>query len=212
MFTTVESAYFIIWAIIIGIIAAMFISNRQRRILSKFINALTSSEAFSEESSKSLSELGLTVVEEKYILKAISSQFGLKRIIARCNYDDKTKYYVTNKENEDLSKKYSYSAPSKKNIIFLIILLAIVGVLASVFAKWLGNITLFHNNKNEIVQETDNKEGSNLPENEIRSATENDVEADNVTDKADAGNDTVAADGVTTNNSNENLTEKDLQE
>lgn len=149
MFTDFSVLHFLIYAAGVGFAAAIIYTNIQRTALSVFINFLSDSGCFDNDTAVTLSDIGLTGIQRAIVSSAIKHQYGLKKCISVVsetdnNSDDsffekktESKYYLSEANTEFLKKKYSFKTMPTKLVVLLIAALAIIVFATSAFVSWL---------------------------------------------------------------------------
>lgn len=163
----------LIYSVGIGFIAAIIYTNIQRSSLSSFINALITNNCFSDETSMTLSDLGLKGIYASIAKSAVNHQYGLKKSVVTISCDKNSsnddskeiieqrnneKYFLSNECDIDLlRKRYDYKPLSTKHIVLLIGLLVVVVILTSFLANLLIKNILTPKSRsfvdNEIISE-----------------------------------------------------------
>ena len=112
------------YIIAIGIAFAIIYTNIQRSAYAKFIDALMTNEAFSQDDAKTLKELGIKGIKGLFIKSSIKSKHGLGKCI--CVVSDKsqndaleaflagknnsTRYYIQDDDHDAILNKYNYKS------------------------------------------------------------------------------------------------------
>lgn len=146
MLQNISVFHFLVYAVLVGFIAAIIYTNIQRTALSKFITYLINNSCNSEENATGLDSIGLTAAEKRIISSAVIKMHGLKRcicIIANTDIQtdtlekilekkaDNNKYFLKECNADELLKKYSFKTMPANQVILFIAALIIVAVAAT---------------------------------------------------------------------------------
>lgn len=206
MLLNIKTVYFLIWAICIGIAAAIIYTNLSRSALSTFINALTDRKIFSQECAKTLNELGLSPQQSFIIKGAVKNQYGLRRIIGsvkKCAGENEElkkllgesieeSYYLLETDTEEILKKYTYKTMKARFVFLFIIAMIILAFLTTQFAEIFHNYVMIPK-----MQETEQADKGKPVDNSDVSLDKEDVEEvedqeDTDTDNNDSNDDNVS--------------------
>jgi len=172
-----------VWAIFFGIVFSVVYITLQKHSLSKFVLGLIDAKAFNWESSKTLSELGISnKFIQSVIYYAIKSQHGLIRIIGfNCSDNqklpgefsnitpsDNCTFYIDENSCKEAYEKYSSKKSKKAYVIICIVVLFIVAFFATTVISWLSSYAgnVFGNNSQSVSENKNNEDTFEKNDNE----------------------------------------------
>ncbi len=191
MLQNISVFHFLVFAVLIGFIAAIIYTNIQRTALSKFIVFLVNNQCNSSDKATLLSDIGLNDIEKKIVKSAALKMHGLKRCV--CIIKDTTnssdslenilekktptdKYYLKECDTEELIKKYSFKTMPAKLIALFVAALIIVSIVVTAAVDWLIGYVTIPKIKNDDEAQTE----ENVTDSKADSQDETD--SDDVTD------------------------------
>ncbi|MDL2287319.1 hypothetical protein LJB90_01985 [Eubacteriales bacterium OttesenSCG-928-G02] len=132
---------YIIWALIIGLVAAAIYSFYIKRALGGFIQKLFDLDAFDEESAVSLEEIGY----DKNILVKHSLREGSN--FSETVYNHNGKYYIPHRFIERAENKYKNEGASILVLVTTVIVFILIAIVVTYFAPKISEIIngLFNN-------------------------------------------------------------------
>lgn len=142
-----------VWAIFIGIVAAVIYTAVQKSTLNLFITSLCKNGCFDSESAKTLAQLGIcSKFRQKIILSAAKTNTGLNRILGVCtkraiknfgelpksNFTDSDLFFIDREQSEAAEAKYKFKKSNPLYTALLIIALALAAAVACTVITWLN--------------------------------------------------------------------------
>lgn len=203
MFSSINSVYTIVWAIVIGIAFAVIYTNIQRTAISKLITHLIDNDITSCEKAVTLDDIKILGISAIFLKNAVKKQNGLKKIILsekveECNKEEaeillygnkvKYKYYMSSDTDaEETRKKYEYVPLGILKLTALLILIVITAFVATkavdIFDGYLSSKSESKVEEEQAQSEHENGTSQQNQTDETESNTNVDTEISKENDK-----------------------------
>lgn len=139
----VLNALLLVWSIILGIVIALFISFYNRKVIGSFFRALVASEAFDEETAKTIDEIGqrendavISKIEKssmyRDIVKIINEEGEEEPKNGKIIITSETKFYIPEDNLTQVRNQWGETSENALVLVAGVIGMIILGVLLTV--------------------------------------------------------------------------------